>query len=154
MSEDNLNKDIVEDLVIDEETKTEEVKGLEDLIADLEVSIPKPVLAEESVDNKVISSEDTPKSSKSKKTTLSEVDNGVIGSSWADRKDVVTPNTKFNDKKEETVAIFSTRNVTWPNVGKVSTGYNIVKASEAEKWLTRSHVRLATPEEVAKEYNN
>lgn len=49
-----------------------------------------------------------------------------------------------------TVAIHSTRNVNWNGVGKVTTGYNIVTKDQADKWLTRSHVRLATPEEVAK----
>ncbi len=50
----------------------------------------------------------------------------------------------------DTVAVFSTRNVSWNGVGKVVTGYNIVSKVQAEKWLTRNHVRLATPEEVAK----
>ena len=54
--------------------------------------------------------------------------------------------------KGATVAIHSTRNVAWNGVGKVSTGYNIVTKEQADKWLTRNHVRLATPEEVAKEF--
>jgi hypothetical protein len=37
-------------------------------------------------------------------------------------------------------------------VGKVYRGYNIVEKDAAEKWLTRSHIRTATPEEVAKEF--
>lgn len=54
--------------------------------------------------------------------------------------------------KEEKIALYSTKNVTWAEVGKVYRGYNIVPASAAEKWLTRDHVRVATPEEVAKEF--
>jgi hypothetical protein len=54
--------------------------------------------------------------------------------------------------KKDTVAIHSTKNVTWPGVGKVYVGYNIVEKDESEKWLTRSHIRLATPQEVAKEF--
>lgn len=54
--------------------------------------------------------------------------------------------------KEETVAIHSSRNVTWQGVGKVYSGYNIVTKDQADKWLTRSHVRLATPQEVAQEF--
>jgi hypothetical protein len=50
------------------------------------------------------------------------------------------------------VALFSTKNVTWSEVGKVYRGYNIVEKDAAEKWLTRSHIRIATPEEVAKEF--
>lgn len=57
-------------------------------------------------------------------------------------------------KSEETVAIHSSRNVSWQGVGSVSMGYNIVSESAAEKWLTRSHIRMATPEEVAGAYRN
>jgi len=53
---------------------------------------------------------------------------------------------------EEKVALFSTKNVTWSEVGKVYRGYNIVAKSAADKWLTRDHIRIATPEEVAKEF--
>jgi hypothetical protein len=37
-------------------------------------------------------------------------------------------------------------------VGKVYTGINIVEKDAADKWLTRSHITVATPEEVAKEF--
>lgn len=53
---------------------------------------------------------------------------------------------------EKTVALLSTRNVTWNGVGKVEVGYNIVTEEQAEKWLTRNHITLATPEDVAKGY--
>ena len=51
-----------------------------------------------------------------------------------------------------TVAIHSTKSVAWSGVGRVYRGYNIVTKDQADKWLTRNHVRLATPEEVAKEF--
>lgn len=57
-----------------------------------------------------------------------------------------------NNTKDETVAIHSTRNVNWQGVGTVQKGYNIVTSAQAEKWLTRKHVRSATPQEVAQEY--
>lgn len=50
------------------------------------------------------------------------------------------------------VAVFSTKNVLWQGVGSISKGYNIFSKSEADQWLTRGHVRLATPQEVAQEY--
>lgn len=50
------------------------------------------------------------------------------------------------------VAIYSTRNVYWSGVGKVSKGYNIVTQEKADKWLTRDHTRLATKEELVKEF--
>lgn len=65
----------------------------------------------------------------------------------------VKPATK-EDKKlsANTVAIHSTKNVSWEGVGEVKTGYNIVSKKEADMWLKRNHTRLATPEEVAKEF--
>lgn len=59
---------------------------------------------------------------------------------------------KINNAKGETVAIYSTRNVSWPGIGVIHKGYNIVTAEQAEQWLTRKHVRSATPQEVAQEY--
>jgi hypothetical protein len=53
---------------------------------------------------------------------------------------------------EEKVALYSTKNVTWAEVGKVYRGYNIVSKSAADKWLTRDHIRVATPDEVAREF--
>lgn len=61
------------------------------------------------------------------------------------------PVEKKEDKPEK-LAIYSSRNVTWNGVGKVYIGYNIVTQEQADKWLTRDHTRLATPEEVAKEF--
>lgn len=56
------------------------------------------------------------------------------------------------EAQEEKVAVHSSKNVTWSGVGKVYRGYNIVSKEAAEKWLTRSHIRLATPEEIAQEF--
>ncbi len=82
---------------------------------------------------------------------LGSVSEGVIGATTApkapERKKSVKP-----AEKKETVALYSTKNVTWSEVGKVYRGYNIVEKEAAEKWLTRSHIRTATPEEVAKEF--
>lgn len=78
--------------------------------------------------------------------------NGAIGSTSAERRTASKKAKKEEAKEEEKVAIFSTKNVTWPEVGKVYRGYNIVTKEQADKWLTRSHVRLATPQEVAEEF--
>lgn len=59
---------------------------------------------------------------------------------------------KTSTTEEKIVAVFSTKNVTWNGVGKVNRGYNIVSQEDADKWSTRSHIRVATPEEVAREY--
>ncbi len=78
--------------------------------------------------------------------------NNTIGSKSAERKKASSKSKKNEQPKEEKMAIFSSKNVTWPEVGKVYRGYNIVNKSEADKWLTRNHVRLATPKEVAEEF--
>lgn len=53
---------------------------------------------------------------------------------------------------DEKVALYSSKNVSWHGVGKISKGYNIVTKSVSEKWLERDHVRVATPEEVARSF--
>jgi hypothetical protein len=77
--------------------------------------------------------------------------NGAIGITKLVQKDKKQEIVK-KEKREKTVAIHSTRNVTWNGVGKVYRGYNIVDEETAEKWLTREHIRIATPSEVAAEY--
>lgn len=107
-----------------EELKTEQVIEKENVI-----EIPKPA----------------------PKQTLGAVGNGAMGVTVV-KDEVKEKKQPKTTKKEETVAIHSTRNVTWNGVGKVYIGYNIVSKSAADKWLTRDHTRLATPEEVAKEF--
>lgn len=53
----------------------------------------------------------------------------------------------------ERVAVFSSKNLSWSGVGKLTKGYTIVSKAAAEKWLTNKNVRIATPEEVKKEYD-
>jgi hypothetical protein len=82
---------------------------------------------------------------------LGSVAEGVIGATTAPKTTERKKSAKPAEKKE-TVALYSTKNVTWSEVGKVYRGYNIVEKDAAAKWLTRSHIRTATPEEVAKEF--
>jgi hypothetical protein len=82
---------------------------------------------------------------------LGAVAEGVIGATTARKTSEKKKQVKAPEKKE-TVALYSTKNVTWSEVGKVYRGYNIVSKEASEKWLTRSHIRVATPEEVAKEF--
>jgi hypothetical protein len=78
---------------------------------------------------------------------LGFTETGAIGSMAADG-----PKKKVKQEKNlgDKVAIYSTKNVNWSEVGSVSRGYNIVTQAQADRWLTRSHVRTATPEEVKK----
>jgi purine nucleoside phosphorylase len=82
---------------------------------------------------------------------LGAVAAGVIGATTAPKAPERKKSAKA-EKPKETVALYSTKNVTWSEVGKVYRGYNIVSKDAAEKWITRSHIRTATPEEVAKEF--
>ena len=80
--------------------------------------------------------------------SLGFTETGAIGSMAADgpKKDI-KPAKDLGDK----VAIYSTSNVRWEEAnGAVYKGVNIVTKDQADKWLTRSHVRLATAEEVQK----
>jgi hypothetical protein len=74
---------------------------------------------------------------------------GAIGSMAADGpKKTIKPEVELSDK----VAIHSTKSVRWESVGSISKGYNIVTKAQADKWLTRGHVRIATAEEVQKAF--
>jgi hypothetical protein len=88
---------------------------------------------------------------KTEKEVIAPVINGAIGTAKAPIVPKVQE-SKPKPKEVEKVAVHSTRNVYWPGVGKVSKGYNIVKRDAAEMWLTRNHIREATPEEVAREF--
>ena len=82
---------------------------------------------------------------------ITAVSNGVIGTGTVKRK-ISTPKPQVESTQEK-LAIHSTKNVSWPGVGKIHKGYNIVTKEQADKWLSRNHVRVATPEEVAQEFS-
>jgi hypothetical protein len=96
--------------------------------------------------NDVISSD---KMATSPNVSVVSNDDNVIGSGSADKKEAAKPSSA-NEK--ETVAVYSTKNVTWSGVGQVFKGYNIVTKQAADKWTTRDHIRIATPEEVARDF--
>ena len=69
-------------------------------------------------------------------------------------KTIVEP---VEDKVEEIdltnkVALYSTRNIHWGNLGALKVGYNIVSKEASEKMITHKAVRIASPEEVASYY--
>jgi hypothetical protein len=96
--------------------------------------------------NDVISSD---KMATSPNLSVTSNEENVIGSASAEKKEAAK--SKASEEKN-TVAIYSTKNVSWSGVGQVSKGYNIVTRQAADKWATRNHIRIATPEEVAGEY--
>lgn len=84
---------------------------------------------------------------------LGNIGDGTIGTA---PKAAMQKKKNFVNKSSENVekvALFSTKNLSWSGVGSLVKGYNILNKSVAEKWLAKtSQVRLATPEEVKKEY--
>ena len=117
------------------------------------VKINKPKAMPVTDESGVIGSPDTKREGTKKVGAIGTVKNGVIGSGKVDKQDKKSAEKKSAAKPETNkVAVHSTRNVDWPGVGKVSKGYNIVTPDQAEKWSTRSHIRIATPEEVAGEF--
>ena len=85
------------------------------------------------------------------KQALGSVGDGALGSTTA-RVILKSKPTPVAKKSDKTVAVKSTKNVVWTEVGKVTKGINLVTQAEADKWLTRDHITLVTPEEVAKEF--
>ncbi len=136
--------------------KTEEIVPA--MLAEGESVIPQELAAkyEEAVEKikqkenrqNQIKSETKAKGGK-KQPSMQDAGDGLIKSTSADRPKKTTTSTK---PKKETVAIYSDRNVAWTGVGRIVKGYNIVTPDQAEQWLTRNHVREATPEEVASQF--
>ena len=122
-------------------------------LQDGEVLIPHPLIeqyakaveAQEERGN-VISSD---KVATSPNVSVVSNEDNVIGSGSANKKESAKPKAA---KEKNTVALYSTRNVTWSGVGQVSRGYNIVTKEAADKWIRRDHIRIATPEEVARDF--
>jgi hypothetical protein len=137
--ENNFNENVTKDstvLPVEEvvETPAREVETPVVEIAveprTLPVEDPAPVVAE---------------APKAPDQALGFLKSGAIGSMAADGpKPSDAPKADNSDK----VAIHSTRNVSWPEAGKVYRGFNIVTKAAADKWLSRDHIRLATPDEL------
>lgn len=108
-----------------------------------EESTPEP----EATDDVIASEEPTEGESQ---PAVAPVADNVIGSATA-KKTTKKKSTKKSAPKVETVALYSTRNVSWIGVGRVNVGLNLVTKDQADKWLTRDHIRAADPKEVAEE---
>jgi len=131
---------------VEETTKSEEVAQEFDITATIKEENDDKVAEE----NNVIGSKTTPSKGRKKKSALTPNASGVIssGSVSEEPKKASAP----KKEKKERIAVFSTKNVTWSGVGKVYRGYNIVTQEQADLWVTRDHIRLATPEEIAQEF--
>ena len=144
--EDKIEAPVVEDAPV-EETQVVEAPVAEEVA-------PEPVKEEEAPkaeEPSAIRTNDFGRSTLEQQA-VGSVANGAIGVTTAPVAPKPVKKAAAKPAKEDTVAIHSTRNVTWEGVGKVYRGYNIVSKSAAEQWATRPHIRIATPEEVAKEF--
>jgi hypothetical protein len=135
MSETNTNNESSE-LSAEQQAKADGIK------------ISKPKEVPETLENNAIASPGANKKGGKKTAALRQNASGAISSGSAEASD--KPKRSASPaKKVEKVALFSTRSVSWPGVGSVNKGYNFVTKSESKQWLTRDHIREATPEEVA-----
>lgn len=146
----NLNNPVEEKI---EDPIVEETPIVEAPVAEV---APEPVKEEEAPkaeEPTAISTNNFGRSTKEPQA-VGSVANGAIGVTSVPTPEPkpVRKSSKKSEDAPEKVAIHSTRNVTWEGVGKVYRGFNIVTQEAADKWLTRSHIRTATPEEVAKEF--
>jgi hypothetical protein len=140
-----LVEEIAAETAVEEAPQTK----VEEVAAELNLE-PKVSVVEEVADNNIISSGSQRKATPSDVSVgLTGVENGVIGTGTVKRK----PATKQAAKPvTDKVAIHSTKNVSWVGVGKVLKGINIVSPENADKWLTRDHITLVSPEQVAQEF--
>lgn len=114
------------------------------------IKVSKPKGVPVSDENNVISSSETNKKGGKKTAALRPSTSGVISSAKADLSK--KPKEVAAKKEIKKIAIFSNKNARWPGVGEIGKGYNIVSVEAAERWLTRDHVREATPEEIAQNF--
>jgi len=121
----------------------------DDVQVNLEVTSATTKAGIETNENGVIAS---PTKKKGKPAPSIAVVDGAIGSPGANRKDPVKKIVE--EPKKETVALYSTKNVFWENVGEIKRGYNFVTPAQAEYWVKRTHVRVATPQEIKEAFDN
>lgn len=150
MSEDIKNEDVVPASIVAEEPiiAPEVAEKAEELVADIkeEAKIeeaPKP--AEDVITGPL-------GSGKAEAQAIGSVGDGVIGTAKAAPKKPAAPKQATTKSNDDIVAIYSPRNLHWEGVGKISKGFNVVSKDAAEKWLTKSGIRVADPKEVAKGY--
>ena len=153
MSVENKN----EETLVESENVSSPV--VEEVVEDKPVEVT-PVVEETVVEDKPVAEEKeviTNVQGKGKpsvgKPALTPVENGAIGTGTVQPVVKEAAKKAVSEDKEETVALHSTKNVVWQGVGKVSRGVNIVSKTAAEQWMTRSHITVLTPEQVAKEFN-
>lgn len=119
-----------------------------------------PVQIKEETEQEIITARSKRKTPKADAQVIGNLDNGAIG---VETKKVATKKAKTDkapsskmakaiQEDDDKVAIYSERNMSWSEVGKVNRGYNIVTKEQAEKWLTRNNVREVDPQELIEKF--
>lgn len=143
-----------EDIVL-EETPVSEDDLIDGIVEEDAPVAEEPVIEEAPVEKAPVKEPviiTTPSYSGSEEVqALGTVADGVIGATKKPRAKKA-PAVKTQTVEEEKVAIYADKNYYWGPAGKIYRGYNIVSKAKADLWLTKTGVRLATPEEVAKEF--
>ena len=138
--ENNFNENVIEDstvLPVEEVAETPAPEILE--IPVVEIAVEPRTLP---VEDPAPVVEEAPKAPEQ---ALGFLRSGAIGSMAADGP---KPSDATNVDNSDKVAVHSTKNVSWPEVGRVYRGFNIVTKAAADKWLSRDHIRIATPDEL------
>lgn len=157
MTEDTFNPDARDgdgDGIIQEGTPFErpmdeaEINPVEETLAEVAEEPPvvvEPVELETKQEDAVIKAAEPVESA----PAITSVEDGVIGTGTVKKKKKAAPKPAV-EKPEmgDMVALFISRNVHWQGMGKLQKGYAIVSKEDAEKWVTLSAIRLATPEEI------
>ncbi len=126
-------------------SQTFEISASDEVFSNQEISSPS--VSEDAISAPKLNKQAKPKDS------IGPVTDGAIGVAVAkDKPKRISTSKKKKSVSETAVAVYSTKNVSWPEIGKISRGYNILEKDVADKWLTRNHVRMVEPEELAREF--
>jgi len=117
------------------ETKVEEIAQENSIEAS--ISAPEPEVT-------AITSSDL--ASSSTEQALGSVANGIIGVTTTVKQE------KPNKQPYNKVCIYSQKNIHVPGLGKLLRGYQMLDKTIADQWLDKPYARIATPEEVAREF--
>ena len=131
---------------------TEKVAEDSQVVSDVAISAPKSTVINEE-GQKVIAGPPAPKPTR-KSNINSDKEEKTVSSRAADAALAKKPSNvkKEEPKKEEKVALWSSKNIRWTGTGTLAKGYNIVTKEAADKWLKKQGIRKATPEEIATYY--
>jgi hypothetical protein len=121
----------------------EKITQVEKTANEFGISVSKIEAVEEG--NAVIT---VPKKKAKPKASVGSVVNDTIGDT------IEKEGPKKEEPRKQKVALYSSRNVFWEGVGEVQRGYNFVTPEQAERWVTRIHIRIATPEEIKEVFDN